>query len=84
MTVHSFFACYRRARHHGVDGVVVLAVDDAEQPELQKLIAAGTPVVAVDLALVTEVLPDRERDGRWRYCLARQPSLRSPRGQRFR
>jgi len=41
----------RRARHHGVDGVVVLAVDDAEQPELQKLIAAGTPVVAVDLAL---------------------------------
>ena len=26
----------RRARHHGVDGVVVLAVDDAEEPELQK------------------------------------------------
>ncbi len=41
----------RRARHHGVDGVVVLAVDDAEEPELQKLIASGTPVVAVDLAL---------------------------------
>jgi LacI family transcriptional regulator len=41
----------RRARHHGVDGVVVLAVDDAEEPELQKLLAAGTPVVAVDLAL---------------------------------
>ena len=41
----------RRARHHGVDGVVVLAVDDTEEPELQKLIASGTPVVAVDLAL---------------------------------
>jgi LacI family transcriptional regulator len=41
----------RRARHHGVDGVVVLAVDDAEEPELQKLLASGTPVVAVDLAL---------------------------------
>jgi LacI family transcriptional regulator len=41
----------RRARHHGVDGVVVLAVDDAEEPELQKLVAAGTPVVAVDLPL---------------------------------
>ncbi len=44
----------RRARHHGVDGVVVLAVDDAEEPELQKLIASGTPVVAVDLALAGE------------------------------
>jgi LacI family transcriptional regulator len=41
----------RRARHHRVDGVVVLAVDDAEHPELKKLIASGTPVVAVDLVL---------------------------------
>ena len=41
----------RRARHHGVDGVVVLAVDDADEPELQKLLASRTPVVAVDLAL---------------------------------
>jgi len=41
----------RRARHHGVDGVVVLAVDDAEEPELQKLVAAGMPVVAFDLPL---------------------------------
>jgi LacI family transcriptional regulator len=41
----------RRARHHGVDGVIVLAVDNAEEPELQKLIASGTPVVAVDLML---------------------------------
>jgi LacI family transcriptional regulator len=41
----------RRARHHGVDGIVALAVDDAEEPELQKLIASGTPVVAVDLEL---------------------------------
>ena len=44
----------RRARHHGVDGVVVLAVDDAEEPELQKLIASGTPVVGVDLAVAGE------------------------------
>ena len=44
----------RRARHHGVDGVVVLAVDDAEEPELQKLLASGTPVVGVDLALAGE------------------------------
>ena len=41
----------RRARHHRVDGVVALAVDDAEQPELKKLIASGTPVVATDLVL---------------------------------
>jgi LacI family transcriptional regulator len=40
-----------RARHHGVDGIVALAVDDADEPELQKLIAAGTPVVAVDHAI---------------------------------
>jgi LacI family transcriptional regulator len=41
----------RRARHHRVDGVVVLAVDDAEQPELKKLTASRTPVVAFDLIL---------------------------------
>jgi LacI family transcriptional regulator len=41
----------RRARHHRVDGVVVLAVDDAEEPELKKLVASGTPVVAVDLVV---------------------------------
>ena len=41
----------RRARHHGVDGIVALAVDDAEEPELQRLLASGTPVVAVDLEL---------------------------------
>ena len=51
---HGPHAYARRARHHGVDGVVVLAVDDAEEPELQKLIASGTPVVAVDLALAGE------------------------------
>ncbi len=48
---HGPHAYARRARHHGVDGVIVLAVDDAEEPELQKLIASGTPVVAVDLVL---------------------------------
>ena len=41
----------RRARHHRVDSVVVLAVDDAEQPELKKLIASRTPVVAFDLVV---------------------------------
>jgi LacI family transcriptional regulator len=41
----------RRARHHRVDGVIVLAVDDADEPELVKLVDSGTPVVAVDLAL---------------------------------
>jgi LacI family transcriptional regulator len=41
----------RRARHHGVDGIVALAVDDAEEPELRKLIASGTPVVGVDLEI---------------------------------
>jgi LacI family transcriptional regulator len=41
----------RRSRHHGVDGVIVLAVDDAEEPELKKLLDSGTPVVAVDLVL---------------------------------
>ena len=41
----------RRARHHGVDGVIVLAVDDAEEPEVKKLIASGIPVIAVDLVV---------------------------------
>lgn len=41
----------RRARHHGVDGVVVLAVQDVDEPELRKLLDSGTPVVAVDLGL---------------------------------
>jgi LacI family transcriptional regulator len=41
----------RRARHHRVDGVVVLAVDDAEDPELGKLLESETPVVAVDLVV---------------------------------
>ena len=44
----------RRARHHRVDGVVALAVDDAEDPELRKLLASGTPVVAVDLVVAGE------------------------------
>ena len=44
----------RRARHHRVDGVVVLAVDDADDPELRKLLASGTPVVAVDLVVAGE------------------------------
>jgi LacI family transcriptional regulator len=41
----------RRARHHRVGGVLVLSLDDADEPELRKLLASGTPVVAVDLVV---------------------------------
>jgi LacI family transcriptional regulator len=41
----------RRARHHRVDGVVVMGVD-ATSPELQKLTRSRIPTVAVDLDLV--------------------------------
>jgi LacI family transcriptional regulator len=38
----------RRARHHRVDGVVLMGVDRAD-PELRKLLEAGIPTIAVDL-----------------------------------
>ena len=41
----------RRARHHRVDGVVVMGVD-AQSTELQKLAQSPIPCVAVDLDLV--------------------------------
>jgi LacI family transcriptional regulator len=41
----------RRARHHRVDGVVVLALDDGDDPEVQKLLDAKTPMIAVDLVV---------------------------------
>ena len=41
----------RRARHHRVDGVVVMGVD-AQSAELQKLARSRIPCVAVDLDLV--------------------------------
>jgi LacI family transcriptional regulator len=42
---HSYL---RRARHHRVDGVVLMGVD-RDDPELEKLLASQTPVIAVDL-----------------------------------
>jgi LacI family transcriptional regulator len=42
---HSYL---RRARHHRVDGVVLMGVD-ADDPEVQKLVASETPIIAVDL-----------------------------------
>jgi LacI family transcriptional regulator len=41
----------RRARHHGVDGVVVMGVDP-QDPEIHKLARSPIPCVAVDLDLV--------------------------------
>ena len=41
----------RQARHHQADGVVVLAVDDADDPEVQKLLQAETPLIGVDVVL---------------------------------
>ncbi len=47
-TEHSFV---RRAKHHGVDGMVVMGVD-ARDPEIEKLARSLIPCVAVDLDLV--------------------------------
>ena len=41
----------RRARHHGVDGVVVMGVD-SQSREIQQLARSDIPCVAVDLDLV--------------------------------
>ena len=41
----------RRARHHGVDGVVVMGVD-ARDPEVHELARSPVPTVAIDLELV--------------------------------
>jgi LacI family transcriptional regulator len=43
-------AYLRRARHHRVDGVVLMGVD-ADDPEVEKLVASDTPIVAVDLEI---------------------------------
>jgi LacI family transcriptional regulator len=45
---HSFA---RRARHHRVDGLVVMGVDPAD-PEVQKLLRSSIPLVAVDAEVV--------------------------------
>jgi LacI family transcriptional regulator len=41
----------RQARHHRVDGIVALAVEDTDHSEIQKLVEADTPVVGVDLVV---------------------------------
>ena len=42
---HSYL---RRVRHHSVDGVVLMGVD-ADDPEVEKLLASETPIIAVDI-----------------------------------
>jgi LacI family transcriptional regulator len=42
---HSYL---RRARQHGVDGIVVMGVD-RDDPEVEKLVRSPVPVIAVDL-----------------------------------
>jgi LacI family transcriptional regulator, galactose operon repressor len=48
---HGPHAYARRARLHHVDGVVVLAIEEPDEPELRKLVKSGTPIVGVDLPL---------------------------------
>ena len=47
---HSYL---RRARHHHVDGVVLMGVDD-DDPEVQRLLGSEIPIMGVDLAVVGE------------------------------
>jgi LacI family transcriptional regulator len=44
---HSYL---RRARHHRVDGVVLMGVD-LDDPEVEKLLDSQTPIIGVDLEL---------------------------------
>ena len=44
---HSY---HRRARHHRVDGVVLMGVD-LDDPEVEKLLASPIPIIGVDLEL---------------------------------
>lgn len=41
----------RRARHHRVDGVVLMGVDRRD-PEVERLLESGIPLIAVDLDIV--------------------------------
>lgn len=41
----------RRARHHRVDGVLLMGVD-REDPEVERLVESGIPLMAVDLDIV--------------------------------
>lgn len=47
---HSYL---RRARHHRVDGVVLMGVD-RDDPEVEKLLRSGIPIIGVDLEVVGE------------------------------
>jgi LacI family transcriptional regulator len=47
---HSYL---RRARHHRVDGVVLMGVDTADD-EVQRLLGSGIPTIGVDLQLDAE------------------------------
>lgn len=47
---HSYL---RRARHHHVDGVVLMGVDH-DDPEVQRLLDSGIPIIGVDLAIAGE------------------------------
>lgn len=47
---HSYL---RRARHHRVDGVVLMGVD-RDDPEVEKLLESNMPLIAVDLDVVGE------------------------------
>ena len=44
---HSYL---RRVRHHSVDGVVLMGVE-ADDPEVQKLLASQTPIIGVDIEI---------------------------------
>jgi LacI family transcriptional regulator len=43
----------RRARHHRVDGVALMGVD-RDDPEVEKLLQSGIPLIGVDLDIVGE------------------------------
>jgi LacI family transcriptional regulator len=50
---HGFGEAYsylRRSEHHGVDGVVVMGIDE-DDPQVETMTLAGLPCVAVDLEL---------------------------------
>jgi LacI family transcriptional regulator len=80
----------RRARHHGVDGVVVMGVD-ARDAEVHDLARSRVPTVAIDLELVGRrassrsalarpgARADRRRHGDAHHPAGRRPPSRLPR-----
>jgi LacI family transcriptional regulator len=63
----SEYSYVRRARHHRVDGLVVMGVDPAD-PEIQKLVRSPIPLVAVDAEVMGRrsgyVISDNQAGGR--------------------